>query len=223
LNILIIVAALLIATTAVSYILLQNSAVQTFIINKITEQLSRKTNAKISIGKVDFAFFNRVVLNNLLIAGPNNDTIFYTSLVSAKIDTLRIRDHRLSLSELSFFKNKMSVDRDSLNHFNFSFILDSLRSEKKDTAVSVYWKINCNQFNFQNSELDFHNLKSNNQQHYFIHDLDLNVTDFLNSADSTTFKINSLTLNYDSLFYIHQLSAKVVTKKNKNKVKEKNI
>ena len=73
----IIAAALIIAMLAGSYVLLQNSAVQTYIIGKITEQFSRKTNAKISVGKVNFSFFNRVVLNDVLIAGPNNDTIFY--------------------------------------------------------------------------------------------------------------------------------------------------
>lgn len=211
------------ATITSGYILLQNSAVQTYIIKKITEQLSRKTNAKISIGKFDFVFFNRIVLNNFLIADTNNDTIFYTSLVSAKIDTLKIRERHLSLSELSFFKNKISVNRDSVNHFNFSFILDSLRAEKKDTAASFYWKINCNQFNFQNSELEFHDLKSKRQQHYFVHDIDLNVIDFLNNPDSTTFKINSLTLNYDSLLYINQLSAKVVATKGKIEINDMNI
>ena len=54
----IIAAALIMAVLAGGYLLLQNSAVQTYIIGKITEQLSRRTNSKISIGKVDFTFFN---------------------------------------------------------------------------------------------------------------------------------------------------------------------
>ncbi|HSO86209.1 MAG TPA: translocation/assembly module TamB domain-containing protein [Draconibacterium sp.] len=211
------------AMLAGCYLLLQNSAVQTYIINKITEQLTRKSNAKISIGKVDFAFFNRIVLNDVLIAGPENDTIFYSGLVSARIDTLKISERRLVLSELSFFKNQFSVNRDSANHFNFSFILESFRAEKKDTTVSAYWKISCNQFNFQNSELDFHDLKSKTQQHYFINEMNLNVTDFMNYADSTSFKINSLTLNYDRLLFINQLSAKVVATKSKIEINEMNI
>ena len=71
-----------------SYLLLQSSAVQTWIIGKITERLSYKINAKISIGKVDYSFFNQVVLNDVLFADFNNDTIFYTTGILAKIDKI---------------------------------------------------------------------------------------------------------------------------------------
>ena len=209
----IIAAALIMAMLAGSYILLQNSAVQTYIIGKITEQFSRKTNAKISVGKVNFSFFNRVVLNDVLIAGPNNDTIFYSGLVSARIDTFKISEHRISFNELSFEENKISITRDSTNRFNFSFIPDSLRNEKKDT--SIFWNINCNQFNFQNSDIVFKNQKSVNTRQFFIHQMNLNVSDFSNYADSTSFKINNLTLNYNNYLYINQLSTNVTVTKSK--------
>jgi hypothetical protein len=204
-----------------SYLLLQNSGVQTYIIRKITEQLSLKTNAKVSIGKVEFVFFNKIVLNNVLVAGPNNDTIFYSGTILAKIDTLKIREHRISLSELSFKENRISITRDSTNRFNFSFIPDSLRSEKKDTVI--YWKINCRQFNFINSEISFSNLRAENDQHFFIHQMNLNVSDFSNNADSTGFKINNSTLNYNNHIYVNQLSANVVVTKTKVEVNSLNL
>jgi hypothetical protein len=209
------------AVLAASYLLLQNSAVQTFIIHKLTEQLSKRTNANISVGSVDFVFFNQFVLNDVLIADPNNDTIFYTSLILARIDTLKIRERRISLSELSFEKNRIAINRDHTNRFNFSFILDSLRSEKKDTTF--YWKINCNQFNFKNSELTFSNLSPENDRHYFIHELNMNVTDFSNLADSTTFKLNNVTFNYNKYLYINQLTADFVITRSKIEVKSLNL
>lgn len=209
------------AVLAASYLLLQNSAVQTFIIHKLTEQLSKRTNANISVGSVDFVFFNQFVLNDVLIADPNNDTIFYTSLILAKIDTLKFRERRISLSELTFEKNRIAINRDYTNRFNFSFILDSLRSEKKDTTF--YWKINCNQFNFKNSELTFSNLSPENDRHYFIHELNMNVTDFSNFADSTAFKLNNVTLNYNKYLYINQLTADFVITRSKIEVKSLNL
>jgi len=209
----IIALALIMAMLAGSYVLLQNSGVQTYIIGKITEQFSRKTNAKISVGRVNLIFFNQVVLNDVLIAGPNNETIFYSGLVSAKIDTLKISEHRISFNELSFLENKISITRDSTNRFNFSFIPDSLRNEKKDT--SIYWNINCNQFNFQNSDIVFKNQKSVNTRQFFIHQMNLNVSDFSNYSDSTSFKINNLILNYNDYLYINQLSTKVTVTKSK--------
>ncbi|MDO8951591.1 MAG: translocation/assembly module TamB domain-containing protein, partial [Draconibacterium sp.] len=169
----------------------------------------------------DFVFFNQIVLNNVLVAGPNNDTIFYTGAILAKIDTLKIREHRISLSELSFEKNRISITRDSTNRFNFSFIPDSLRSEKKDTII--YWKINCSQFNFENSEISFSNLRTEYDQHFFIHQMNLNVSDFSNNADSTAFKINNSTLNYNNHIYVNQLSASVVVTKTKVEVNSLNL
>ena len=203
------------ATITSGYILLQNSAVQTFIIRKITEQLSLKTNAQISIGKVDFRFFNKLVLNDVLISGTARDTIFYSRILSAEIDTLKIKEQRISLSELSFFENKISVVRDTANRFNFSFILDSLQTEKRDTSISVLWKIRCNQFNFQNSDLAFHDKSTEKQSHLFINQMNLNASEFFNYSDSTAFRINSLSLNYNNYLDINNLSAKLSITKQK--------
>ncbi len=96
----IVVVALLIAVPGISYILIQRPDVQTWIINKITTQLSQKTNAKISIGKVDIAFFTKIILEDVLVAKADNDTIFYSQRVSAKIDSLNIKKHRINIGEL---------------------------------------------------------------------------------------------------------------------------
>ena len=187
------------------YILLQKSNVQTYIIKKITEQLSLKTGAKISVGKVDFVFFNRLELNNVLLAGPENDTIFYTKLVSARIDTLNIRKHKITFSELSFLENQISISRDYSNKYNFSFILDSLRTEKKDSVA--IWKINCNNFKFNNSQIYFNSFETENDKHFIVKELNIDVSDFSNYADSTSFKINKLTLNYNNEITVNQFAA----------------
>ncbi len=198
----------MLALLAGSYLLLQNSKIQTFIIQRITTNLSRKTNAHISIGKVDFAFFNKLVLRDVLVAGTENDTIFYTNLVSAEIDSLKFKEHRLALGEINFNNNRISLTRDSLNQFNFSFILDSLRSESNDTST-VFWNIECNSFGFHDSEIGFTQQQTEQYTHFFVHQLNLSVSDIVNFADSTAFKINDLNLNYNNQVQINRLSANV--------------
>ncbi len=213
--------ALLMAMLAGSYLLLQNSRVQTYIITKITEQLSLKAGAKISVGKVDIVFFNQLELNNVLLAGPDNDTIFYTQLISAKIDTLNFRKHKITFSELSFLENQISISRDSENKYNFSFILDSLRTEKKDSAI--YWKINCNNFKFNNSQFDFKSFEREKEKHFFINQMDIDVSGFSNFTDSTAFKINNLKLNYNNAITIENLSADLTIVNGNISVKELNM
>ena len=219
----IIAAAQIMAVLAGSYLLLQSSVVQTFIIGKITERLSHKTNMQVSIDKVDFTFFNRIILKNVLIAESDDDTLFFAEQVSARIDTLRIQKRKISLSELSFFKNQISINRDTANNFNFSNILESLGSKDKDTTGSFHWEISCNQFNFQKSEITFSNQTPETEQQFFVHQINLNVSDFSTYADSTAFKINNLTFNYNNHIYINQLSANVVITKSKIEVQSMNL
>lgn len=191
-----------------SYLLLQNSNIQTVIIQQITTNISRKTNATISIGKVDFAFFNQLVLREVLVAGPENDTIFYTSVVKAEIDSLKFKDHRLVLGEVNFNNNKIELTRDTLNRFNFSFILDSLRNENIDTT-NTFWNINCNRFGFHDSEIGFTQIQTHLYKHFVIQQLNFSVSEFSNYADSTEMKIDNLNLNLNNQFNINKLSANI--------------
>lgn len=214
--------ALLIALLAGSFLLLQNSKIQTIIIQRITTNLSRKTNAKISIGKVDFAFFNKLVLQDVLVADANNDTIFYTSLASAEIDSVKFKEQRVVLGELNLNDNKISLLRDTLNHFNFSFILDSLRTEDKDTTTG-FWSISCNHFGFFDSEIGFTQIETDKYTHLFVDSLNLSVSGFLNFADSTAFKIDDLNLNFNNQVKINHLDARVTATSRKIEINDLNM
>ena len=218
----IIAAALAMALVASGYIVLQLSSVQTYIIGQIAENLSRKTGAKISVGKVDFRFFNLLVLQNVLVADTENDTIFYTDLVSAEIDSLSFRKHNIVLSELNFNNNQINISRDSLNKFNFSFIIDSLQTEKADTT-NGFWRIRCNHFGFHDSKLGFTNFGSTETKHLFVNDLNLSVSGFENYSDSTVFNLDNLKLNYNNQIKITRLAAKVAVGPKSIKLSEMNM
>lgn len=186
------------------YILLQNSKVQTYIINKITYQLSESTNANISIGRVELTFFDKLKLNDVLFADQNHDTIIYTGLVTAKIDTLRLLKRRIALNNLTFDENRISIVRDTANQFNFSFMLETLQATK-DTVPNL-WKINCNEFNFQNSELKYNDFSVPNERHVFIRELNLNISNLVNRKDSLAFRVNTLTFNDGKRIYVEECS-----------------
>ncbi len=208
------------AMLAGSYLLLQNSGVQTFIIQKITENLSSKTNARISVGKVDFEFFNKIVLNDVLVATSGNDTIVFSKVISAKIDSLSFRKKKISLGELSFYENRIKIARDTANRFNFSNIIDSLSTGEKDTTAN--WWFGCQQFSFNNSGIIFINQLPDSARHYFVDQLSLNISGFTNYADSTSFRINNLALHYKDII-INQLDADVKIKRDNIDIKALNM
>ena len=211
---------MLIALPGASYLALQSSRVQTILTQKLARQLSKQINSKISIGKVDIAFFKKIILTDVLIEGQNSDTLFYTELVSAKIDTLNYRKRKITIDKFSFENSKINLQRDSISHFNFSFILDSLQTEK-DT--SGFWQIRCNEFGFQNSNISFQDLYAKKGNNLFINDLNFNISEFNQHSDSVHFKINDLNLNDGKKLYLKHLSANFYSSKNKIEIKNFNL
>ncbi len=196
-----------------SYLLLHTSVVQTFVVKKITQQLSLRSDANISIGKVDVDFFNTLILKDVLVSGSKNDTILYTNTVWAKIDTLRIRKKNIHISELLFDENKIFVSRNDSNQFNVSAVFEIFKNEKKDTLN--FWTINCSQFNFERSEFKYQNLNIEDQRRFYFNQMSIGITDFYNHADSTFFKLNKVTFNNDNTLFVKNFSADVYITKSK--------
>ena len=86
-KVLLIVILVLILVPAISFLLAQTPRVQNLIVRFLTESLSKKTGAEISIGKTSYTIFNKIVLNDILIKDHNGDTL----LAVRKLD-LRIRN-----------------------------------------------------------------------------------------------------------------------------------
>ncbi len=204
-----------------TYLALQNSRVQTFVTQILARQLSKQINSKISIGKVNIAFFNKIILEDVLLEGQQNDTIFYTQRLSASLDSLRYRKKKIFINQFSFEQSKINIERDSLNHFNFSFILDSLRSPQKDTTA--LWQIKCNKFAFHQSNFTYKDIYTQKQDQFFIHDINFDISDFYQQQDSIRFAINQLTLNDGKHLYLNRLNAEVTYTKNKVDIKNVNL
>lgn len=218
----IILISLLIAMLSASYILIQKPGVQTWIISKITEQLSRKSNAKISIGKVDIIFFKNIILEDVLIANPNNDTILYSQWMSAKIDSLNIKSRRISLSELGIEENIAHVVRDSSGNFNFTFILDSLRTENSNIG-NKFWKINCNKFNLGNTLFKFEDEIYAIKNELFVHQFNTNVSKFANYEDSLHLNIDDISLKIGKSLAIESSVSEFIATKNKIIINDLNL
>lgn len=69
------------------YIAIQMPAFQTFVGNKVSSALSEKINGNISVGKISYALFNRLIVKNVLITGPAGDTLLYANKTSINLQT----------------------------------------------------------------------------------------------------------------------------------------
>ena len=69
------------------YIAIQMPAFQTFVGNKVSSVLSDKINGDISVGKISYALFNRLIVKNVLVTGFAGDTIVHTNKISVNLHT----------------------------------------------------------------------------------------------------------------------------------------
>ncbi|MDX9846151.1 MAG: translocation/assembly module TamB domain-containing protein [Tenuifilaceae bacterium] len=112
---LVVVVVLLFVPTTI-WIAIQNSKVQTWLVNKTTDILEQKLNTKVHIGKFDFRPFNRVVLRDVYVEDLNKDTLVFAKSISA------------SLIGFNRSKNALNLYRVTLDNAYVNFVTDSLGS-----------------------------------------------------------------------------------------------
>uniref|UniRef100_UPI0032178C8B translocation/assembly module TamB domain-containing protein n=1 Tax=uncultured Draconibacterium sp. TaxID=1573823 RepID=UPI0032178C8B len=212
----------LITLLGLCYYTLQSSWVQTQITKKIADRLSKQLNTTISVGKVDIGFFNRLYLEDVLIEDRNSDTLLYSQLITAKIDTLKIGKQRLAIEELILQNNKLNIEHDSANTYNFSFILNSFNKPNNRDSLKR-WKISCDHFDFGQIDITYNDVHEEKPKLFVVHNLNMEVSQFYSVPDSLSFHLNQLSLNDGNNLVVQNASALVHFKKGKVDINELNL
>ena len=209
-KIIIIVFAVLIALLGTGYLALQNSWVQTRITQYVAGILSEKLDTKISVGHVKIRFFNQLNLEDLLIEDQSNDTLLFAETLTAKIDTLRFKRQILKIDELKFVGNKLNINRDTANVFNFNFLFQALGKRQGHSVSS--WLISCNTFHFTDVGIDYFDYSEQYERSVFVDDLNLDVTDFRSDGDSVVFHVDQFKMNDGKSLELQNLNGQVTIK-----------
>ena len=199
----------MIALLTGSVIALQNSWVQTRITQRVAKILSTRLNTDISIGRVEISILGKLKLEDILVRDQSSDTLIFSKLATASIDTLRFRKHLLVIDELTFSGNRIKIDRDSANTFNFSFLLDAMGNTNTNTA-SFNWDIRCRSFAFEKLDIDFNNKLNSGTRNFKIGDLNLDVAGFRSSEGITQFRINRFGLNAKDFMVLENFTGDVI-------------
>ncbi len=137
---------ILVLVFVVAWAALQFPAVQTKVVQQITNNLSKTLDTKVSIGKVDIDFFKTIVLKDVFIEDQKQDTLLFASELDATIGLLSILDSKIQLSQINLKNAVVQLSRpqtDSL--FNYNFLIEAFSStdpkEVKDTTAKA-WEFN---------------------------------------------------------------------------------
>ena len=113
-------------------VLMHLPSVQTFLGKEVAEALADKFGTKVEVGKVNLGFFNRIIIDDVMMYDQQGDSLIYASRLSAKIDYMAATQGKISVSSAQIFGLRANLYRQTAKSpANFQFVLDSLAS--KDT------------------------------------------------------------------------------------------
>ena len=114
-------------------VLMHLPSVQTFLGKEVAEALADKFGTKVEVGKVNLGFFNRIIIDDVMMYDQQGDSPIYASRLSAKIDYMAATQGKISVSSAQIFGLRANLYRQTAKSpANFQFVLDSLAS--KDTT-----------------------------------------------------------------------------------------
>ncbi|RYM30826.1 hypothetical protein ERX46_17240 [Brumimicrobium glaciale] len=209
--------------------LIRTSYFQTYLANHGANYLSELLDTKVSIGKVDITFLDRVYFDHFYVEDQHNDTLIYIdeffvnfNLAGAMslnfhIDEVGVKDARFALKTYKGEEN-----------LNLQFVLDAFSSdttssESPDFNINIY-EANIVNAHFtledENSELvpfgvDYNNLSGKH--------ININAENILITPGSYEAQINNLALIERSGFELKKLSAKAKFNNNGLDLRETSI
>lgn len=146
-------------------LLLQIPDVQRFVTSKASTFVSKKTGAKVALGKLSIVFPKSVALEDLYVEDLAKDTLLYAHHLQVDIALLDLLDHQITVNHVELNTLTAHVSRPTNDSaFNFNFIIDAFSKsgkqerkpkEPKDTTAAA-WTFSLKTVELHNIFATFH-------------------------------------------------------------------
>jgi len=214
----IIVFGVIILLPTVLYLLLQTAKVQTFLVKRVTNHFSAHFKSTISVGSIEFKFFNKLSINDLLIKDQNSDTMLYSKEIIAGLRWIDFKNKSFRFGRISLIKPVIDLITDSTGMMNLTWYLNLLKNPS-DTVKKPGMRLIIDQIDINNARFSLVNhsspkvrtiLDPNNLHLSGINGI---IEDFKTLNDTTSFKIYDLGLRESSGFSVEKMKSSVIIAK----------
>jgi hypothetical protein len=198
---------------------LRMPAVQTMLVRRITDHISEEFKSTISVGKVNFQFFNKLNMNDILIKDQNNDTLIYTQNLSAVIRKLDLKKKIFSLGKVNLTKPVVAFVTDSSGTLNLRWYLDKIMTPD-DTVKGRKSTIAINQINIDSGRFTLVNMIRPQSKapldlnNLHLSDINCILEDFRIQNDTTSFSLFDLAFTESNGFMVRRMNSDVRLAKN---------
>ena len=128
--------------------------VQRQIGSAMADLIGAKLGTKVSVGRVDLGFLNRVILDDVVLKDQQQRTLLRVGRLTTKIDMAPLAVGRIQVSSAQVFGASLYLSRQTADApLNAQFVLDSLAS--KDTTSSSPLNLRINSFILRNSRVTY--------------------------------------------------------------------
>ena len=187
----------LILLLAFSWLILNISFVQTWLVKQVASNLTEKLHARVSIKHIDYHFFDKMQMSGLLVEDLKKDTLLYAGGANVNITDWFFVKNKATLKFVSLDDAVVNMRRtDSV--WNYQFLLDYF-SGPQDTASHKKGGIE-----FDIKILQLHNIKFHKIDQWSGNDLTASVNKLNLFADDVNIakkQININTLSIDGAVY----------------------
>ena len=187
------------------YMVIQISVVQTYLAQIATKRLSEQFHADISVKGVDIAFFNKVILKEVLIKDQQKDSMIMVGELVAQIDSFSVKHKSLALEKLSLNDSRVWISMDSARVANYRFLFDTTATAAIDS--SQLWNIRCTNFALKNASFSYTDQYAVDKKQFELYDIFLNISGFQMNNDSMFFHIDKLSLSDRKNFKLTEFNA----------------
>lgn len=164
-------------------LILQHHKVQTYIIGKVTKNLSTSLNADVHIQHFHYQPLNQLTIDSIYISDQQRDTLAFIEQVNIRIDLLQFADDRIDFDNIQLqrpYINLQSINDSTLN-------CDFLFHNTKRNNVLALPRVNIDQL--QLCDLRFR------YNQYLVHQLNLSLSMPVLTSDSLDIQLKDLTLD----------------------------
>ncbi len=193
--------------------LIRTSNFQTYLAKQGANYLETMLDTKVSIGKVDITFFDRVYFDKFYVEDQHNDTLVYIEEFFVNFNLTGAMSLNFKIDEVGLKKARFALQTYKGEEYsNLQFVIDAFSSDTSKTT-SPDFEIKINKANILNSHFS---LEDENKEmipfgvdysHIIGKDINLNAEDIIITPTSYEAKINRLALKERSGFVITKLSS----------------
>ena len=127
--------AILVLLPIFLFLILRIPFVQTYVVKGVTQYISSEIRSTVSVRKVEFAYFNRLVLDDILIKDKNDDTLLFAKKITAGIRQFDLKNGIIKFGRVIVKNPLVALITDTTGSSNLAWYLDKISSKQADTTI----------------------------------------------------------------------------------------